>query len=55
MVVVYSVMSYTTPCIGINSIAKFVETNVPTITIVEESSGIEGLSDATSRLVGCNK
>ena len=51
MVVVYSVMSYTSPCTGRNSIAKFVETNVPTITIVEESSGNEGLSNATSRLV----
>ena len=51
MVVVYSVMSYTSPCTGRNSIAKFVETNVPTIKIVEESSGNEGLSNATSRLV----
>ena len=38
-------------CTGRNSIVSFVETNVPTITIVEESSGNEGLSDATSRLV----
>ena len=51
MVVVYSVMSYTSPCTGRNSIAKFVETNVPTITVVEESSRNEGLSNATSRLV----
>ena len=51
MVVVYSVMSYTSPCTGRNSIAKFVETNVPTIKIVEVSSGNEGLSNATSRLV----
>ena len=48
---VYSVMSYTSPCTGRNSIVSFVETNVPTITIVEESSGNEGLSNATSRLV----
>ena len=51
MVVVYSVMSYTSPCTGRNSIAKFVETNVPTIIVVEGSSRNGGLSNATSRLV----
>jgi hypothetical protein len=51
VVVVCGVMSRNPPCPGINSIAKFVETNLPTTTIVEESSGIEGLTDATSRFV----
>ena len=48
---IFFIPRYTSPCTGINSIAIFVETNVPTITVVEESSRNEGLSNATSRLV----
>jgi len=51
VVVVCGVMSRKPPCPGINSIASFLEKKAPTAKIVEESSGIEGLSDATSRLV----
>ena len=51
VVVVCSVMSYKPPCPGINSIASFLGKKAPTAKIVEESSGIEDLSDATSKLV----
>ena len=51
MVVVCGVMSRKPPCPGINSIASFFEKKAPTAKNVEESSGIDGLSDATSRLV----
>ena len=51
VVVVCGVMSRKPPCPGINSIASFFEKKAPTAKNVEESSGIEGLPDATSRLV----
>ena len=44
-------MSRKPPCPGINSIAKFVGKKAPTATIVEESSRVEGLLVAASRLV----
>ena len=44
-------MSRKPPCPGINSIASFFEKKAPTAKNVEESSGIEGLTDATSRFV----
>ena len=44
-------MSRKPPCPGINSIAKFVEKKAPTATNVEESFGVEDLSNATIGLV----